>query len=93
MIGGEGGTRPEDVGGNMSKLADNVFWCYEHMATAPDYYMSFAHWLLAAPEGNEWRRHAMFDSNGSPLQKELIEKMRTARPRARGSSRTNAQGN
>ncbi|MBU1107842.1 MAG: hypothetical protein KKB51_14305 [Candidatus Riflebacteria bacterium] len=89
MIGGEGGTRPEDVGGNMNKLADNVTWCYEHMASAPDYYMSFAHWLLAAPEGNEWRKHAMFDNNGSPLQKELIDRMRAARPPARSSGQGN----
>jgi hypothetical protein len=80
MIGGEGGTRPEDVGGDMNRLAENVMACYDYMPEAPEYYMCFSHWLLTAPEGNEWLNHAMYKTDGSHLQGELINRMSAANP-------------
>lgn len=71
----EGGTRPEDTGGDLDKMADWVVNGYKAMKDAPDYFFCFSPWLLAAPAGDGWENHAWIKPDGRelPVVKRLIE--------------------
>lgn len=75
QIGCEGGTRPEDTGGDLDKMAEWVIHGYESMKDAPDYFFCFSPWLLTAPAGNGWENHAWIKPDGKelPVVKKLIE--------------------
>lgn len=75
LIGGEGGTRPEDVGGDLEKMADWNAFSYKYMKNAPDYFFCFTPWLLTAPEGNDWTAHAWIKPDGRrlPVVRKVID--------------------
>lgn len=81
MIGGEGGTRPEDVGGDQGKITEWTLFSYRFMKDAPEYLFCFSPWLLSAPEGNEWLKHAWIKPDGSRFP--IVEAMKRERPPAR----------
>lgn len=85
MLGGEGGTRPEDVGGDVGKMADWNAYSYELMGTSrvPDYYLCFVPWILTAPEGNEWVRHAWISPDGRALP--IVDRLKGMDPPLRNS--------
>jgi hypothetical protein len=73
QLGCEGGTRPEDTGGDLDKMADWVIHGYEAMKDAPDYFLCFSPWLLAAPAGDGWENHAWIKHDGRELP--VVKKM------------------
>ncbi|HBC73733.1 MAG TPA: hypothetical protein DC017_02520 [Candidatus Wallbacteria bacterium] len=75
QIGCEGGTRPEDTGGDLDKMADWVVHGYESMKDAPDYFFCFSPWLLTAPAGSGWENHAWIKPDGKelPVVRKLID--------------------
>lgn len=75
QIGCEGGTRPEDTGGDLDKMAEWVIHGYESMKDAPDYFFCFSPWLLTAPAGNGWENHAWIKPDGKelPVVRKLID--------------------
>lgn len=87
MLGGEGGTRLEDVGGDVEKMTDWNVHSYELMDTAkvPDYYFCFVPWLLTAPEGNEWARHAWITFDGRTLP--VVDRLKGMNPLPRNPGR------